>query len=291
MPAPRVIRRREGWLLIAPLAAFLVLWLGFPFLTDVVYSVSQVGFTTLRQPRLSGFGHYAAVLRDAAFWHAMGFSFRYAAVETVVQVAAGLALAVALAPILSRHRFLLAFILLPLMIAPALNGLMYRLMLNDFVGIIPAYLGMLSLSPDLLSTGWVFVTVAAIDAVQNTPFTVLLVLAALQAIPGELRDAARVDGASAWQEFRRVVLPLLLPVLGIAGLVRFIDSFRVFDHIYVLTGGGPGNETTGISIYIYKAFFQQQQLGLAVAASMILLLLSLAALSLLMHRSLRGAVA
>ena len=284
-----MISRREGWLLITPLAVFLVLWLGFPFLTDLVYSLSQVGFTTLRQPRLSGFGNYAAVLHDPAFWQAMGFSLRYAVVETVAQVAAGLGLAVGLAPILSRYRSLLALILLPLMIAPALNGLMYRLMLNDFVGIIPIYLGMLDLSPNLLGPGWVFWTVAAIDALQNVPFTLLLALAGLQAIPPELREAARVDGASAWQEFRRVLLPLLVPVLAIAGLVRFIDSFRVFDHIYVLTGGGPGDATTGISLYIYKAFFAQQHLGLAVAASMILLLLSLVLLLALMRRSLHGA--
>lgn len=287
MPLP-MIGRDEGWLLIAPLVTFLVLWLGFPFLTDLVYSVSHISFTTLRRPDLSGFGNYVAALNDPAFWHAMGFSLRYAIVETIVQVAVGLALAVALAPILSRYRSLLALILLPLMIAPALNGLMYRLMLNDFVGIIPAYLGMLGLSPDLLGPGWVFVTVAAIDALQNVPFTLLLVLAALQAIPGELHEAARIDGATAWQEFRRVVLPLLVPVLAIAGLIRFIDSFRVFDHIYVLTGGGPGNATTSISLYIYKVFFAQQHLGLATAASMLLLLLSLVLLLALMRFSTAG---
>lgn len=286
---PLMIGRREGWLLIAPLGTFLVLWLGFPFLTDLVYSLSQISFTTLRRPDLSGLGNYAAALHDPAFWHAMGFSLRYAVVETIVQVAAGLGLAVALAPILSRHRSLLALILLPLMIAPALNGLMYRLMLNDFVGIIPLYLGMLGLSPNLLGPSWVFVTVAAIDAVQNVPFTVLLVFAALQAIPGDLREAARIDGATAFQEFRSVVLPLLVPLLAIAGLIRFIDSFRVFDHIYVLTGGGPGDATTSISIYIYKAFFAQQHLGLATATSMILLLLSLALLLALARRPIGAA--
>ncbi len=284
-----MIRRREARWLIAPLVAFLVLWLGFPFVTDVGYSVSDVAFTTLRRPHFIGLGNYAAALGDAAFWHAMGFSLRYAVVETVVQLAAGLALALGLAPILSRHRFLIAFILLPLMIAPALIGLMYRLLLNEFVGVVPLYLGMLGWSPDLLGPDWVFTTVVLIDALQTTPFTLLLILAALQAIPGELREAARIDGASVWHEFRRVVLPLLVPVLGTAGFIRFIDSFRVFDHIYVLTGGGPGDETTGISLYIYKAFFEQQHLGTAVAASMILLILALLLLSALMRRTLRGA--
>ncbi len=284
-----MIGRREGWWLIAPLVAFLALWLGFPFLTDTAYSFSDVSFATLRHPHFAGTRNYAATLADGAFWHAMGFSLRYAVVETVAQLLAGLTLALGLAPLLSRHRFLIAFILLPLMIAPALVGLMYRLMLNEFVGVIPLYLGMLGWSPDLLGPDWVFTTVVLIDALQTTPFTLLLVLAALQAIPGELRDAARVDGASLWQEFRRVTLPLLVPVLGTAGFIRFIDSFRVFDHIYVLTGGGPGDETTGISLYIYKAFFEQQHLGTAVAASMILLLLSLLLLSALMRRTLRGA--
>jgi multiple sugar transport system permease protein len=112
---------------------------------------------------------------------------------------------------------------------------------------------------------------------------------ALQALPQELLEAATVDGASAWQSFRFVTLPLLIPALVIAGFIRFIDSFRVFDHIFVLTGGGPGTATTSIAIYIYKHFFQADALGPAIAASILLLLLSLIPLVISMRLAVRGA--
>jgi multiple sugar transport system permease protein len=284
-----VLPRREGWLLLAPLLLFLLLWLGFPFLTDVVYSLSDVSFQTLRNPSFIGLGNFVAAATDAAFWRAMGFSLRFALLSTACQLLLGLTLALALNPILARHRALMALILLPLMIAPALMGIMYRLMLNEFVGVVPLYLEMLGLTPNLLGPGWVLTTVVIIDVLQWTPFTLLLLLTARQTIPGELYDAARTDGASAWQTLRRVTLPLLTPALAIAGFIRFIDSFRVFDHIYVLTGGGPGDQTTSISIYIYKSFFQKQELGTAVAASMLLLVMSLALLLGVMRFMLRGA--
>src|SRR5262249_43476715 len=153
----------------------------------------------------------------------------------------------ALEPILSRHKALMALVLLPLMISPALMGVMYRLILNEFVGVVPQYLALLDLYPNLLGPDWVFATVVTIDVLQWLPFTLLLLLTGLQSIPPELGEAARTDGASAWQTLRHVTLPLLMPVVAVAALIRFIDSFRVFDHIYVLTGGGPGDRTTSIS--------------------------------------------
>ncbi len=266
-----------------------MLWLGFPLATDIVYSVSRVSFATLRHPSLQGFGNFADTLSDPAFWRAIGFSLRYALVTATVQLLLGLLLAVALEPLLARRPSLMALLLLPMMIAPALMGLMYRLLLNEFVGPLPALLDLFGWEPDLLGPDWVFTTVVTIDVLQWTPFVLLLLFTALQAIPPELFEAARIDGASASQQFRRVTLPLLLPALAICAFLRFIDSFRVFDHIYVLTGGGPGDATTGISQYIYRGFFQQQRLGPAVAASLLLLITSLLLLSLAMGRVLRGA--
>ncbi len=284
-----MLRRREGWWLIAPLAGFLVLWLGFPLATDIAYSVSRVSFATLRHPSWQGFGNFADTLSDPAFWRAVGFSLRYAVVTASVQLLLGLALAVALEPLLARRPSLMALLLLPMMISPALMGVMYRLLLNEFVGPVPAILDLFGWEPDLLGPDWVFATVVTIDVLQWTPFVLLLLFTALQAIPPELFEAARIDGASAAQQFRHVTLPLLVPALAICAFLRFIDSFRVFDHIYVLTGGGPGDATTGISQYIYRGFFQQQRLGPAVAASLLLLLASLLLLSLAMGRVLRGA--
>jgi multiple sugar transport system permease protein len=107
-----------------------------------------------------------------------------------------------------------------------------------------------------------------------------LFLTAWQAIPADLREAAAVDGTRPWRMFWTIELPLMLPVVGIALFVRFIDGFRVFDNIYVLVGAGPGGASTSMSIYIYEAFFRQADLGRALAASILLFLTAFALLSL-----------
>ena len=281
--------RWDGLWLLGPLLLFLALLLGFPAVANLVYSLSEVRFTGLWSPRWVGLDNYATVLADPAFWGAVGFSARFAIVVTAAQLLLGFALVLALDPLIAKRRWLMAFLLLPMMVSPALLGVMYRLMLNDFVGVIPQYLQLVGFSGNLLGADWAFTTVAVIEVLQWTPFAFLALLTAYQAIPGELVEAARIDGAGSWSVFRRITLPLMVPALAITGFIRFIDSFRVFDHIYVLTGGGPGTLTQSLSIYIYRTFFQQERIGPAVAASMLLLLASIVVLRLLMAQMLRGA--
>lgn len=280
---------KAPYLLLAPLLLLILALLGYPLLTNVVYSFSAVTFENIRSPVWSGLENYAAVLGDTAFWDALGFSLRFALACTVLEVAVGFALALLFEPLLARHKPLLALLLLPMMVSPALMGIMYRLLLDDFVGIVPQYLALAGFSVNLLTPPFLVPTLVAIEVLQWTPFAFLIFYTGLQGVPGELVEAAKIDGAAPSQVFRFVLLPLLVPALAIAAFIRFIDSFRVFDHIFVLTGGGPGNLTTSISIYIYKTFFQQTQVGQAVAASMLLLILSLVPLWLSMRYVVRGA--
>lgn len=276
------------YILIAPLVLFVVAMLGYPFVANIIYSLSDVSFQTLRTPKLEGFNNYLETLRDGAFWSALWFSLRFAIIVTVVEVLLGLGLALLLEPLLSKRRFLLAFLLLPMMISPALMGVMYRLILNDFVGIIPQYLKLLNIRISLLAPDWILFTLILIEVLQWTPFAFLILFTSLQALPGELTEAAKIDGARGSQILRFITLPMMLPAIAITSFIRFIDSFRVFDHIYVLTGGGPGTLTTSISIYIYKNFFQQERLGEAVAASILLLVMSLVPLLISMRYTLRS---
>ncbi len=280
--------RREAALLLAPLVLFLLAILGFPFLANLAYGLTRFTFASLWHPSWVGLANYATALRDPAFWAALGFSLRFAIAATLAEVLLGLVLALTLEPLLARHRWLMAFLLLPMMVSPALLGVMWRLLLNEFVGIVPAYLDQLGLSANLLGPEWVVTTLVLIEVLQWTPFAFLILFTGLQAIPAELLEAARIDGAGAWQRLRRVVLPLLLPAIGIAAGVRFIDGFRVFDHIYVLTGGGPGTLTTSASIHVYKSFFQTDELGRAVAEAMLLFLASLLLVLLATRLRLKG---
>ncbi|WP_206075047.1 carbohydrate ABC transporter permease [Meiothermus granaticius] len=275
------------WLLVAPLLLFLLLTLGFPLLANLFYSLTDLSFRNLRSPDLTGFGNFASALRDPVFWGGLGFSLRFALAATFFEVLLGLLMALAFQPILERHRPLLALLLLPMMVAPALLGTMYRLILNDFIGVVPDLAQRLGLFVNFLTPPLVVPTLVAIEVLQWTPFALLILYTALQAIPGELHEAAKVDGANSWQQLRFVTLPLLVPALAITALIRFIDSFRVFDHIMVLTGGGPGTSTTSISIYIYLQFFRNDELGTAIAASLFLLLLALVPLFISMRVALR----
>ena len=124
---------------------------------------------------------------------------------------------------------------------------------------------------------WAIHGAILMDVWKTTPFAALLLLAGLQAIPRELYLAAQVDGAGAWATFRRITLPLLLPIIVITLIFRTMDAFRVFDAVYVLTGGGPGNSTETLSMYAYKTLFQGLQFGYgsALAAAMFLVMLML----------------
>lgn len=271
--------RREGYALIAPLTAFLLILLGFPLALDLIYSVSNVGFENIRSPAISGLGNYATALHDPEFWSAAWFSLRFGFLVAAIEMAAGLGLAIFLAPLLEKQPWLIAFLMLPMMVAPALVGLMYRLILHEFVGVVPYYL-MLWFGdfPPFLNNANAFRTLVVIESLQWTPFALLILHSAYAAIPVELRDAAALDGANAWKRLAYIDLPLMAPAAAVTFFIRFIDSFRVFDNIYTLVGAGAGGSTTSMSIYIYQAFFKVGDIGLAVAASMLLLGASFAVL-------------
>jgi multiple sugar transport system permease protein len=289
--APTARRQQyEGRLLVAPLSAFLIILLGLPLIADLFYSVSKVGFENLRTPQFSGLQNYAKSLADPEFWAAAWFSLRFGLLVGILELGLGLTLAIFLAPLLSARPWLMGILMLPMMVAPALVGLMYRLILHEFVGPVPYYmLEWFGYFPSFLGRGNAFWTLVAIETLQWTPFALLILYGAYAAIPVDLREAAALDGAHGFKRLLAIDLPLILPTIGVTFFIRFIDSFRVFDNIYTLIGAGAGGSTTSMSIYIYEAFFKVGDIGLAVAASMILLSASFAVLYAINRTTSRGA--
>jgi multiple sugar transport system permease protein len=274
-------------LLVTPLTLFLFALLALPTAIDLLYSVSHVTFETLRAPRFSGLANFADLLGSSRFWSALWFSVRFSVIVAACQVILGTSLAIFLAPLLTRHPWLLAPLMLPMMVAPALVGLMYRLILHEFVGVLPYYLEKLTGdSPAFLAPRNAFWTLVVIETLQWMPFALLIAHTAHRAIGPELRDAAGIDGAGALALLTHIELPLMAPTLVTILAIRLIDSFRVFDNVYVLTGSGAGGSTTTISIFIYEAFFRDGEIGAAVAACLLLLVLvGGAILPLLLRRS------
>ena len=270
---------KEGIFLLAPLTGFLLVILGFPLIVDLYYALSEVGFENIRSPKLIGFDNYAKAISDPEFWSAAWFSLRFGLIVSVIQVLAGLGLAIFLSPILSARPWLMAILMLPMMVAPALVGLMYRLILHEFVGPVPYYmLKWFGDFPAFLGTENVFKTLVTMEVLQWTPFALLILHTSYSAIPLDIREAAALDGARGVKLLAYVDLPLMLPAIGVTFFIRFIDSFRVFDNVYTLVGAGAGGSTASMSIYIYQAFFKVGNIGLAVAASMLLLFASFAVL-------------
>jgi multiple sugar transport system permease protein len=271
----RARERADARYFLVPLCVFLALMLGFPALANLWYSFSNFTFHDLTGGAFVGLANYEKAVSNPNLWAAFGFSLKFAAICTVIEVVAGLLLVFILHPLLLKRPWLTGILMLPMMISPALMGVMYRLILNEFTGVIPAYLALLGYPINFLGRNNVYMTVIGIEVLQWTSFAFLILLTARQGISGELEEAAAVDGATGARFNLRVVLPVMVPTIIIVAFIRFIDSFRVFDHIYVLTGGGPGNRTTSLSIYIYKLFFNQNFLGEAVAVSIMLLVASL----------------
>jgi len=160
-------------------------------------------------------------------------------------------------------------------------------MFDDFAGSIPAILELIAtltnhpawfVNP--LDTEWLFTSLCTIEILQWMPFVILLTHTSYIATPKDQTEAAQVSGATRWQIFKDIELPHLFPTLMVVSLIRFIDGFRVFDHVWVLTQGGQGNSATSISIYLYKAFFRSEAPGIAIAGGIILVGMALVLMTL-----------
>jgi len=222
----------KKYLPLLPLIIFLLVMLGYPLVCNIIFSFSEVTFRTVKEPVFIGLENYKEALFSAPFWESFGFSLKFAIAAMSCEVVIGLILAVALEPLLREKKALLTFLLLPLMIAPVLMGIMYRLLLNEFVGIIPQYLALIGIEINLLNPPWIVGTLLLIEILQWTPFALLILFAGLQNVPESLMEAGKIDGASSLGLFRYIILPILTPSIAIAAFIRFVDSFRVFDHIY-----------------------------------------------------------
>lgn len=263
--------RLENAVLASPTVLFLLAILGFPVILSIIYGFSETTFQTLTTPEFSGLQNFRDVINDDTFWKAAWFSLRFGSISALLECVLGLVLAVYLAPLAQRHGWVIAVLIIPMIVAPAMMGLMYRLVLHEFAGAIPHYFySWFGWSPAFLAPKMVFTTVVVAETLQWTPFAFLLFLTAYQSIPQEMREAAAVDGTRPWRQFWRIELPLMVPTLFVAVFIRFIDGFRVFDNIYTLVGSGPGGSTTSMSIYIYETFLRRGEIGKAMAAAILL---------------------
>jgi ABC-type sugar transport system permease subunit len=262
--APRAWRQVLGpFLLVVPMLASLLAVSLYPVLRTIWMAFRNTSLET-QGDQFTGLANVRRLASDAMFWKAWRQTLEFTAVTTIVETLLGLVIALALFKTFRGRGFVRAAVLVPWAIPTVVTARMFS-WLFDQGGLVNYLLVRLHLVAQpvnfLGSTKLALPTLMVADVWKTTPFMALLLLAGLQTIPPGLADAARIDGASAWGYFWRVRLPLLMPTLLVASLLRALDAFRVFDLPYVVTGGGPASSTETMSTYAYKTLFSGLELG------------------------------
>ena len=252
------MRREHPGLFLAPAAIALGAVALIPALSVLWLSLEQ------RSPlagtaRFVGLANYARLLADARFWNALGNTAYFTAISVALELLLGLGMALLLARAFRGRALMYSLILLPWAIPTVVSARLWEWIYNADYGVLNHLLG--AHVNWLGSPAWALHAAILMDVWKATPFVALLLLAGLQTIPRELYQAAALDGAGPWTAFRRITLPLLAPLMLVVLIFRTIDAVRVFDAIYVLTGGGPANSTETLSIYTYKVLFQTLEFG------------------------------
>jgi multiple sugar transport system permease protein len=265
-------KRSAGWILSAPLLLLLAGLLIWPLYLGIKTSLMHDVLSDF-DTYYTGLENYKNLISEPNFWNSIRFTLIFAIVATLVELVLGFLLAILFDRIFPGKRILFSLMLVPIMIAPSLLAVMFRLILNENIGVIPGILNKFGLSYAIFDQGNIFTSLIILDVISYTAFTFLLSYSALQNMSQEIYEAAAIDGATTLQILVRVTLPILRPALAIIFLLRFLDSIRTFDSIYILTGGGPGTTTQTVGIYIYKTAFIFGDFGLAAAAAIVLVML------------------
>lgn len=278
--------RNPGNRFVAPALIILSLVTIYPVLS-VLYLSLHRRLLIFDISKFVGLDNYLFLLKDDRFWNAFRNTTYFTALSVSLELLLGLALALLLNRTFRLKGLVTAAVLVPWAIPTVVSARMWEWMYNTDFGILNYLLG--AKINWLGSPFWALNAAVFMDVWKTTPFVVILLLAGLKVIPGELFQAARIDGAGAWSIFRRITLPLLMPVVLVVLVFRTLDAFRVFDAVYVLTGGGPANTTETLSIYAYKVLFQTLQFGYGSTLSLVVFLCT-GAITVLYMRFLRTEV-
>ncbi|MFF5482946.1 carbohydrate ABC transporter permease [Streptomyces sp. NPDC012935] len=271
---------------IAPAMLGFLLFLLWPTLRGIYLSFTR--FNLLTPAEWVGLDNYVRMVHDPIFWESLGVTVEYVVINIGVQTVSALAIAVLLQR-LTQSAVLRGIVLTPYLMSNVVAGIVWLWMLDTQLGIgneIIAGIGADRI-PFLADETWAIPTIALINVWRHVGYTALLLFAGLMAIPNDMYEAARVDGASEWRMFWRITMPLLRPVLAVVLIMTVIGSFQVFDTVAVTTAGGPANATNVLQYYIYGAAFGRFQFGYASAMSVALLVV-LSAITVLQYRLTRA---
>lgn len=272
------VRTTFPYLFTLPAIALVVGVLMYPWAQSFVLSFTKFRPMMGIQPEFLGLQNYLTLFHDPVFKKAIWVSFVFAGVSVFLECVFGMLIALLFTQVTQGLGLIRTCLLIPMMIAPALSGLIWKLFLNAEFGFVNYFIGLFGLPGQLWlsSEALVLPSIILVDVWRETPFVAIFMYAGLQALPPAPFEAARIDGASAWQVWRYITFPLLRPLIGIVVLFRLIFALRIFDIVFVLAReGGPDHNAMVLGMYLYERTYKTFYLGLGSAVSFIILAFTL----------------
>ena len=281
MTGSRSISRRKN---LRPVAQFtiptwilLALTILVPFIYGIYISFQNINLASFLPPTFVGFENYRTALAAPETWSTLRITLLITFFGLLFQIPLGIFLALALHENLRGTKVFRSILITPMLLTPVAVGLTYRFMFDTDLGVINWFLSIFGVEKVnwLGSQTSALLAVIIVDSWQSVPFVMLLVLAALTAISPSLYEAARVDGANSRQIFRRLTLPLITPTLLVITMIKIMDFLKLFDTLFILTRGGPGNSTTTLGLWAYKTGFVFLELSRAAALGVLIALITM----------------
>lgn len=278
MKSSITLSRLTPYMFLAPAVVILAIALLYPvgymiYASFLNWNPSQL----IGEAEWVGWRNYSNLLNDASFHESLWVTLKFAFLVVVIEMVLGVGLALLLDRNIRGMSMLRTIFILPMMIAPIVVGLMWRYMYHPSVGTFNRTLKSMGFDPVpwLSDSWWAFTSIVIADIWQWTPFIFILALAALQSLPRSALEAAKIDGASEWQQVLHIKIPLMMPVLIVTLLLRLIDAFKVLEVILVMTNGGPGLATEILALRIARTATEFRELGVAASMSNYLLIVLL----------------
>lgn len=246
----------------------------FPLIYSLTTSFMSFRLVPPTPVRFVGLDNYAQLLQQERFWRVIGTTSLIAFTSVALQYVIGFAVALALHARVPGERLFRVGFLLPMLVAPVAVALIARQMFNPTMGPLNQFMSMLGFPniPFLTTTEWALGAIIAVEVWQWTPFVILMMLAGLQTLPEDVYEAAALENASPWQQFWAITFPMLLPISVAVVFIRLIESYKIIDTVFVMTGGGPGISTETLTLFAYQEGFKKFNLGYTSALSFLFLI-------------------
>ncbi len=260
-----------SWVFVAPVIIILLLAAFIPLGWGLYLSFFRYKLNMPSATAFIGLKNYFDIFTDELTIRSLRNNVIFAGLSVSIELVIGVVVAMMLSDDTRLSRGLVSILMIPMIIAPVAAGTLWRMMLDRTYGVVNYLLSFVAVRP----ISWIgdpkiaLYTIVLVDAWMFIPFVAVLVLSSIKAMPTSFLDAARVDGASPWKVFWRIILPIISPVIIIVAMLRFIDAFKIFDTIFVMTQGGPGNATEMLPTYIYRQGIKFLNIGYSSATAIV----------------------